>query len=67
MNDRETATVLAALRFWQEEILDDGGIFAARRKSPDHFNGVEPLCGKEVDALCERINLGEEKVSKSSH
>jgi hypothetical protein len=57
-NDRETATILAALRYWQartlpasperaeaiEEIATDG-------RSPD------PLDEEEIDTLCEAINV----------
>jgi len=54
MNKRETATVLAALRMWQkphtnaelESIATDDGT-------------IEQLRSDEIDALCERINLGE--------
>lgn len=54
--DREAATILAALRFWQrheghinrvgsfeEDIATDGGRW-------------EPLDGESIDALCERLN-----------
>lgn len=56
---RETATILAALRFWQrheghinragsyeEDIATDGGRW-------------EPLDAESIDALCERLNLGD--------
>lgn len=53
MSPRETATILAALRYWQREgfhscgheheIASDGGT-------------IEPLTGDEIDALCERMN-----------
>ena len=56
LTDRELATVLAALRFWQEEMLDDGGAYGARDRSPEHFHDVEPLERAEVDALCEELN-----------
>ena len=53
--NREVATLLAALRYWQarvdqkagdpyEAIASDGGT-------------LSPLDGSEIDALCERINL----------
>jgi hypothetical protein len=59
-NARETATVLAALRFWQREgaasggheveIATDGGRFA-------------PLSNDEIDALCEGTNCKTVSVS----
>lgn len=51
-NSRDTATILAALRFWQREgwsaetelcIASDGNAFA-------------PLCDAEIDTLCDAIN-----------
>jgi hypothetical protein len=51
LNECELATVLAALRTYQE----------ARdlESSPDvseHFNGIEQMRDDEIDALCERLN-----------
>lgn len=57
LTDRELATVLAALRYWQDAdakrvpiseikaIATDGGIY-------------ERLDENEIDALCERLNGG---------
>ncbi len=56
LTDRETATVLAALRLWQEQLIQDG----TASLSPDHFGeGGTPLTVEEIDVLCERLNLGE--------
>lgn len=52
VSERELATVLAALRFWQRQLADCDG----RDISPDHFDCVEPLSATEVDILCERLN-----------
>lgn len=52
VSERELATVLAALRFWQRHLTDCDG----RDISPDHFDWVEPLSPDEVDILCERFN-----------
>lgn len=55
-NAREHAHVLAALRYTQR-MQDRSLIF----DSPDHFQETGgPLDGNEIDALCERINLGEQ-------
>jgi len=52
----ETATVLAALRLWQEtaNALDE---------FPEHFADAKPLDAEEIDALCEAINCGDLAVS----
>jgi len=54
LTDRELATVLAALRYWQHDLAqneEEGPI------SPDHFDKViAPLTVEEIDGLCERIN-----------
>lgn len=54
LNDREHATVLAALRYWQaqrEEVVAENDIAT---------NGgtVLALTDHEIDALCERLNCG---------
>ena len=46
-DDRELATVLAALRHFQKRAMVE---------YPDHFFDVDPLDDSEIDALCERIN-----------
>ena len=53
---RETATVLAALRRWQDEL---------RRQAADltdddrHFDDVTPLTSDEIDGLCDWLNAAE--------
>jgi hypothetical protein len=52
-SERETATILAALRFWQRE----GAASAGRERDIETDGGrFEPLSAEEVDALCECIN-----------
>jgi len=61
VNRREFATILAALRFHQDENLQDG------RKNPDaaiddiatDAGTLLPLDFQEVGGLCERLNTGE--------
>ena len=61
VTDRQFATILAALRFHQDENLQAGGDI------PDQFvreiatDGglLEPLNAQEVDKLCERFNASE--------
>jgi hypothetical protein len=55
LTDRELATVLVALRFWQEEVLEEGtGEIPERFLG--HFEDDAPLDFGEVDELCERLN-----------
>lgn len=56
MNSRELATVLAALRYFQEKhpYASDAEICF-----PDYFADVSPLSMDEIDELCERLNCGE--------
>ena len=57
MSPKETATVLAALRSWQDELEDMGGAALARGCRPEHFADVEPLTHDEIDTLCEELNF----------
>lgn len=52
---RDLATVLAALRYWQQDLAENDG---AGPISPDHFDDCEPLTVEEIDDLCERLNVG---------
>lgn len=54
-NDRETAMILAALRYWQDQVQEAD----AKETMPEHFLDVEPMTDKEIDGLCERINCAE--------
>ena len=56
LSDRELATVLAALRFWQDEMAQVEGCY------PEHFLGTTPLTPEEIDVLCERINRNERSL-----
>ena len=54
-DDAETATILAALRSFQVEILNNRDSF----HDEGHFSEYDPLSPTEIDALCEKINFGE--------
>jgi hypothetical protein len=54
LTKRETATVLAALRNWQEITSPEGGC-DPREIAPEYFDD-EPLSTFEIDELCEKIN-----------
>jgi len=49
--DRELATVLAALRYWQHDLAENDGPIS------EHFAQETPLSVEEIDDLCERLNL----------
>jgi hypothetical protein len=57
LNRRETATVLAALRLFQQRQVNCD----MERVFPEFFNdeGQVPLAQYEIDDLCERINFAE--------
>lgn len=52
MDERQTATVLAALRHFQKTIAEEDrhGYY------DDHYHEVTPLSDAEIDDLCETIN-----------
>ena len=56
LSDRELATVLAALRYWQQDLdTQDSNDEGSGPISP-HFDEHEPLTSDQIDALCERLN-----------
>lgn len=55
LSARELATVLAAMRCFQESLVLGNG--AALRALP-HFADYEPLSATDIDVLCERLNCG---------
>jgi hypothetical protein len=57
LSDRDLATILAALRHWQEACADNGD---EEPISPEYFDdAITPLTVTEIDDLCERINFGQ--------
>jgi hypothetical protein len=52
---RDYATMLAALRNWQDICSPEGGC-DPRELQPEYFEDAEPLTTAEIDELCERIN-----------
>jgi len=57
-NDRETATILAALRYWQARTLpaNPERVEAIEEIAADGRT-LDPLDEEEIDTLCEAINL----------
>lgn len=56
MSDRELATVLAALRYWQLNVIEDE--VAEDLNGHGSFEDHSPLDADEIDDLCERLNCG---------
>ncbi len=54
-DNRETATILAALRLWQRK-AGHLGVTDEIHIATDHGT-FEPLDAKEIDNLCEKINF----------
>ena len=52
LTPNELATVLAALRYWQTNLA-----VARTPAFRGHFEDVPPLNAKQVDDLCERLNM----------
>ncbi len=57
-SDRELATVLAALRYWQQDLDAQEPNDEESGPISPHFDEHEPLSSKEVDELCQRLNTG---------
>ena len=55
LSDRDIAQVLAALRNWQIDALNED----MAEEFAGHFEGHSPMTDEEIDDLCERINFGE--------
>ena len=53
LTSRELATVLAALRHWQQQIQREGVAFATPFP---HFSDDTPLSVDEIDSLCDLLN-----------
>ena len=55
VNGEDVATILAALRFFQEE-YEGKSARTIREEWPNHFQGIKPLSTEDISDLCERIN-----------
>jgi len=53
LTEREIAQLLAALRNWQTDSLNEDLVEAFA----GHFEDSEPLTDEEIDDLCERLNF----------
>ncbi|MCZ7645681.1 MAG: hypothetical protein M5U26_10415 [Planctomycetota bacterium] len=64
LSEKETATILAALRLWQRRVVEPASRSSQPNQviasaAPDYFTEHTPLDATEIDALCERLNLDE--------
>lgn len=53
LNVQQATTILAALRYFQENYKD-----AVEHTKEYHFSEIKPLTKKEIDELCENVNCG---------
>ena len=59
MTYAELSTILAALREYQRTYSTEEDQQFYPLDCAEYFEDVEPLNGKEIDSLCERLNNGE--------
>ena len=62
LSDREIAQLLAALRNWQTDSINED----LEEAFAGHFEDHEPLSDEEIDDLCERLNFGGAQVVKGA-
>jgi hypothetical protein len=62
LSEREVSQLLAALRNWQTDALNEDLVEAFA----GHFEDHEPLSDDEIDELCERLNFAGEQVVKGA-
>ena len=62
LSDRDLAQLLAALRNWQTDSLNEDLVEAFA----GHFEDHEPLSDDEIDVLCERLNFSGGQVVRGA-
>jgi len=62
LTEREAAQLMAALRNWQIDALNEDLV----EEFAGHFEDHPPLSDEEIDALCERLNFAEGQVVKGA-
>jgi hypothetical protein len=56
LTERELATVLSALRYWQQDLdQQDPDLYEDAGPISPNFRKHEPLSSGEIDRLCERL------------
>ena len=58
LSEREVAQVLAALRNWQTDAINEDMV----EEFAGHFEDHAPLDDDEIEALCERLNFADGQV-----
>jgi len=58
MNRRETSTILAALRYWQEAANVGRYVSPSFEMLATDAGHLDPLSLNEIDELCERVKMG---------
>jgi hypothetical protein len=64
LDNREHATVLAALRYWQRKGLMDDPV--AELDIASDGGTLDPLAADEIDALCEGLNHNDQVAESAS-
>ena len=62
LSDRDVAQLLAALRNWQTDSLNED----MEEGFAGHFEDHAALTDDEIDALCERLNFADGQVVKGA-
>jgi hypothetical protein len=62
LSPRDVAQLLAALRNWQTDSLNED----LAESFAGHFEDHEPLTDDEIDDLCERLNFSGEQAVKGA-
>ena len=62
LTEREVAQLLAALRNWQVDALNEDMV----EEFAGHFKDHVPLDDDEIDGLCERLNFADGQVVKGA-
>jgi hypothetical protein len=62
LSQREVAQILAALRNWQLDALEEDLVDTFS----GHFEEHEPLSEHEINSLCERLNFAAGQVVKGA-
>lgn len=64
LSNRETTTLLAALRFWQQHTA--GMSYDQAASEMPHFESETPLLDEDIGALCEKLNTADDAGSGES-
>lgn len=57
MNEKELATILAALGFWKDISNETPQDIIDNKETWQEIYGEDPMSAHEIDGLCERLNI----------